>query len=152
MVHTRDRFGSERASRTEGRPESGRAGAGEGEFWSVWSEDGSPAGNPEPQLPEDAPPRPLETPPRPSVGSEPGPGQARLFLNLGRKDDATAEEVSQLFRDLGVELADIDVDVMNTHTYINVPAAEAERLCAAINGQDRQGRRLNCEPARPRRR
>jgi hypothetical protein len=86
------------------------------------------------------------------VPTEPAPGQARLFLNLGRKDDATAEEVAQLFRDLGLEVPDADIDVMNTHSYINVPAGEAERICAAINGQERQGRRLTCEPARPRRR
>jgi hypothetical protein len=41
---------------------------------------------------------------------------------------------------------------MNTHSYINVPAGEAERLCMALSGRDRQGRKLSCEPARPRRR
>jgi len=45
-----------------------------------------------------------------------------------------------------------DIEVMNTHSYINVPAGEAERLCMALSGRDRQGRKLSCEPARPRRR
>lgn len=78
--------------------------------------------------------------------------QARLFLNLGRKDDATAAEVAALFEELGVTVPPEDIELMNTHSYINVPPGEAERLCTALSGRERQGRRLSCEPARPRRR
>jgi len=41
---------------------------------------------------------------------------------------------------------------MNTHTYINVDAGEAERLCAALSGKEHGGRTLLCERARPPRR
>jgi hypothetical protein len=82
----------------------------------------------------------------------PKEGESRLFLNLGRKDDATLDEVVSLFADLGVNLGPGDIEVMNTHSYVNVPADEAERVCNDLTGRDRDGRKLSCEPARPRRR
>ena len=42
--------------------------------------------------------------------------------------------------------------MMNTHTYLNVAPADAERVCAALNGKELSGRQLLCEPAKPRRR
>jgi hypothetical protein len=72
-------------------------------------------------------------------------------LNLGRKDGADAAEVVALLGGAGVSVAAGQVDLMNTHSYINIQAEDADRLCAAINGQDRNGRKLVCEAARPRR-
>jgi ATP-dependent RNA helicase DeaD len=110
------------------------------DFSSVWRDDaGTGAPPPPPSLPAELP-------------EDPTPDQARLFLNLGRKDDATPEEVAALFSELGVSIPPGDIEVMNTHSYINVPPADAERLCTALSGRERQGRRLSCEPARPRRR
>ena len=74
------------------------------------------------------------------------------YLNLGRKDQATADIVASLASAEGITLPLHDIDVMNTHTYLNVESADAEKLARALNGKDRQGRTLICEPAKPRRR
>jgi hypothetical protein len=79
-------------------------------------------------------------------------GQARIFLNLGRKDGATVDDVVSLLGEAGVSVGPEAVDFMNTHSYINVPADRAEILCRSLTGRDRAGRALLCEPARPRRR
>jgi len=44
------------------------------------------------------------------------------------------------------------MDVMNTHTYLNVRPDDAARVCAALTGRELAGRELVCEPAKPRRR
>jgi ATP-dependent RNA helicase DeaD len=136
----------ERSAREpERRPRA--AAVGERDFWSVWREDEGPTTvSPAPST--DEPP----TAPASLSAAAPSSDQARLFLNLGRKDDATAEEVAGLFRELGVSVPPQDIEVMNTHSYINVPPSDAERLCTSLSGRERQGRTLSCEPARPRRR
>ena len=91
--------------------------------------------------------------PLPPLRREEGPGQARLYLNLGRKDGASEGDVATLLVGLGLTVPAGDIDVMNTHTYINIDAAEAERLCAALSGKEHGGRLLVCERARhPKRR
>jgi hypothetical protein len=45
-----------------------------------------------------------------------------------------------------------DVELMNTHCYINVSREVADTLCAKVNGQLYSGRAIVCEPARPPRR
>jgi ATP-dependent RNA helicase DeaD len=127
----------------------GAAPGGERDYWSVWgNEGGTPAGTPPEVVEVPSPPHPEEVVVDDGLGSD----LARLFLNLGRKDDATAEEVAGLFKELGVAVPAENIEVMNTHSYVNVPAGEAERLCTSLSGIERQGRRLSCEPARPRRR
>jgi hypothetical protein len=76
----------------------------------------------------------------------------RLFLNLGRKDGATPEEIADLLSSTGVNVPASSIDTMNTHSYINVTSADAERLCAGLEGRERNGRAVLCEPARPPRR
>ncbi|HEY0705650.1 MAG TPA: DEAD/DEAH box helicase [Polyangia bacterium] len=129
-----------------------RAPGNDNEFWSVWSED---------PVEGEARPRATGTTARPPENAEwrraPAPTEgsateARLFLNLGRKDDASSDEVLALFAELGVTVSPADIDVMNTHSYVNVPASEADRLCERLSGRDRNGRPLLCERARPRRR
>ena len=41
---------------------------------------------------------------------------------------------------------------MNTHTYLNVAPADAERIATALTGKELGGRQLVCEAAKPRRR
>jgi hypothetical protein len=41
---------------------------------------------------------------------------------------------------------------MNTHTYLNVPPADADRVVAALAGRELAGRQIICETAKPRRR
>lgn len=76
-------------------------------------------------------------------------GQARLYVNLGRKDGASAEEIAGLLATERSTTSVQAIEVMNTHSYVNVPADEADRLCAAVTGKERGGRRLICERARP---
>jgi hypothetical protein len=52
----------------------------------------------------------------------------------------------------GIAVGPADLDVMNTHTYVNVPSADAERVRTALTGKVHNGRALVCEPARPPRR
>jgi hypothetical protein len=85
----------------------------------------------------------------PPLPHQPAPGQARLYLNLGRKDGASDDDVASLLGGEGLTVPAGDIEVMNTHTYVNVEAGLAERLCAALTGKEHAGRRLLCEPARP---
>ena len=139
----------------------------EREFWEVWSEERTQADAP--VLGEAAPPQPneiadggiLET----TWGATPAPEQpvrsapaetsenvARLYLNLGRKDGASEREIRDLIAAHAGEVALSDVDVMNTHTYLNVPPADADRVVAALAGRELAGRQIICESAKPRRR
>lgn len=79
-------------------------------------------------------------------------GTARLYLNLGRKDGAELEQIRSVLRDFaGVDNVP-SIDVMNTHTYLNVATEDADRICAALTGKQLGDRDLVCERARPRRR
>jgi ATP-dependent RNA helicase DeaD len=141
------------------------------EFWEVWSEEvgrtptASAAPPPEttevPSLPPQAasPPPPAASPPSgasfptPSAAYQaPAPGQVRLYLNLGRKDGVSTDEIVSLLASTGVSVPATSVDTMNTHTYINVDSADGEKLCAGLVGKERNGRAIMCEPARPPRR
>ncbi len=130
------------------------------EFWEVWSEEQGRAAVPPGVAPVSPPPpaeverawseedRPVHAPERIEVPA----GQARLYVNLGRKDLATAEEIALLLASEGLTLPPGQIEVMNTHSYINVAASESERLCRALTDKERNGRRIVCEVARPPRR
>ena len=102
----------------------------EREFWEVWSEekaqqaDGGAGQAPAPQ----AAPTPTATPfesTSPGIGEggrDDGPRTdvARLYLNLGRKDGASEKEIRDLLSTYADNSTVMDIDVMNTHTYLNV--------------------------------
>jgi hypothetical protein len=92
---------------------------------------------------------PAESEPAVVPAHQPAPGQARLYLNLGRKDGASDGDIVSLLAGEGMAVPPGDIEVMNTHTYLNVALADAERLCAALAGKEHAGRTLVCEPARP---
>ncbi len=126
------------------------------EFWEVWSEEvGRTPEAASIEAPAPTPP-PVVTSPGSNGGGSgyqaPAPGQVRLFLNLGRKDGATPEEIAELLSSTGVTVPAASIDTMNTHSYINVTSAEADKLCAGLVGRERNGRTVVCEPARPPRR
>jgi ATP-dependent RNA helicase DeaD len=142
----------------------------EREFWEVWSEERAQAGAvvagdvaavPAPAtsapptgtfapLPATAAP---ERPPAPSRQYETPRGDvARLYLNLGRKDGASDREVRDLLATHAGAVEVSEIDVMNTHTYLNVAPADAERVVTALTGKEIAGRQLVCESAKPRRR
>jgi ATP-dependent RNA helicase DeaD len=130
----------------------------EKEFWEVWSEErGQSAEAPAAAAPGDeAGPTPVIEPPRGRArersGDELPPGTARLYLNLGRKDGAAERDVLDLLQASTTLSSPPELDIMNTHTYINVPSEDATRVCEALTGKELGGRSLLCEPAKPRRR
>jgi hypothetical protein len=137
----------------------------EREFWEVWSEERAQAGDVAPAATPatsvssmgTSPPLPAtpasERPPAPSREYEPPRGDvARLYLNLGRKDGASDREVRDLLTTHAGAVEVSEIDVMNTHTYLNVAPADAERIVAALTGKEIGGRQLVCESAKPRRR
>lgn len=96
---------------------------------------------------------PREPSREPSRSYEPPRGDiARLYLNLGRKDGASEREVRDLLAAHAGAVDVSEIDVMNTHTYLNVAPADAERVVAALTGKEIGGRQLVCESAKPRRR
>jgi hypothetical protein len=139
----------------------------EREFWEVWSEEkekaqaqqadaGAPTSADAPGAPAlgDAPvtafdvgaPTGGEAPPAPRTDV------ARLYLNLGRKDGASDKDIRDLLSAHAGEASVSDIEVMNTHTYLNVAPGDAERIATAISGKELGGRQLVCEAAKPRRR
>ena len=145
----------------------------EREFWEVWSDERAQASDTTaagalaptaasptetiataPVSPERSrEPRSYEPPREPSRSHEPPRGDiARLYLNLGRKDGASEREVRDLLAAHAGAVDVSEIDVMNTHTYLNVAPADAERVVAALTGKEIGGRQLVCESAKPRRR
>ena len=140
-------------------PGTGAAAPAEKEFWEVWSEEKAAAqrvGEAGPSERDAAPTR--ETDERRDRGDihtrppEPLPaGLARLYLNLGRKDGASEAAIRSLLHE-HASVSDVpEIDVMNTHTYLNVAGADADRICASLTGRQNGDRALVCERARPRR-
>jgi len=130
----------------------------EREFWEVWSEERAQQQG---EATTDASPPPPSS--SPFENTSPGIGEgdrgeaprtdvARLYLNLGRKDGASEKEIRDLLATHAGSPSVVDVDVMNTHTYLNVAPADAERIIGALSGKEVGGRQLVCETAKPRRR
>ena len=90
--------------------------------------------------------------PREPSGDAPAGDVARLYLNLGRKDGASEKEIRDLLSTYAGSPQVMDIDVMNTHTYLNVAPADADRIIGAVTGKEMAGRQLVCETAKPRRR
>ena len=138
------------------------------EFWEVWSEEvgrtpaasvATPSETAEvPILPPSAATCAPSAPPAAGYPASttgyqpPAAGQVRLYLNLGRKDGVSTDEIVALLASTGVSVPATSIDTMNTHTYINVDSADGEKLCAGLVGRERNGRAITCEPARPPRR
>jgi ATP-dependent RNA helicase DeaD len=154
------------APRREPPPLRNDAPPVEREFWEIWSDERAQAGAGAPAAATPAPadsslvtpasvaPPASETS-RPSLTREYEPPRAdvaRLYLNLGRKDGASEREVRDLLTTHAGGVNVSEVDVMNTHTYLNVAPADAERVVAALAGKEIAGRQLVCESAKPRRR
>jgi ATP-dependent RNA helicase DeaD len=132
----------------------------EREFWEVWSEEKTKLGDGGAAQPPAAAasltPAPFEST-APGIGDgghsdEPRTDVARLYLNLGRKDGASEKEIRDLLSTYADNSTVVDVDVMNTHTYLNVAPADADRIITAVTGKEMGGRQLICETAKPRRR
>jgi ATP-dependent RNA helicase DeaD len=151
----------ERAARTETAPppRASSAPGPEREFWEVWSEErSSTATSPEAAGSEAPAVEPVAAvaagrEPPAAFGAPEGTAPfARLYLNLGRKDGASDQQVLDLIATHAGPLAIEHMDIMNTHTYLNVAPDDADRICAALTGKEVAGREVICERAKPRRR
>jgi ATP-dependent RNA helicase DeaD len=113
------------------------------EFWEVWSEEVG-------RIPvSDAASEKQSTLSSAPSNVQVGQGTIRLYVNLGRKDDATPELVANILSSGGVVVPVEVIELMNTHSYINVARETAEILCTAMSGRMHNGRAIVCEPARP---
>ncbi len=126
------------------------------EFWEVWSEEVGRTPNgagteSQTAVTVGAPAAGADAPVVAHVAAV-ATGQVRLYVNLGRKDGATAEMVADMLSSSGTVVPAADVELMNTHCYVNVAKEAAEALCAGMNGRSHNGRSILCEPARPPRR
>jgi hypothetical protein len=74
-------------------------------------------------------------------------GQARLYLNLGRRDGAEEEQVRAVLAEHQVEPRALDV--MSSHSYLNVDEAAAEDAIARLSTARFGERALKCERAKP---
>ena len=119
----------------------------EKEFWEVWGEEKARA----PRAPDDAPVAGPNAGPAAVVPTSVPDGMVRLYLNLGRKDGAGDSQIRDLLRERASFEGSAQIEIMNTHTYLNVPAADADPICSAITGKQMGDRDLVCERARPRR-
>jgi ATP-dependent RNA helicase DeaD len=124
------------------------------EFWEVWSEEvgrtpsAAPASAVTLGAQNSAAAAPAALPDEPAV-VQIASGQVRLYVNLGRKDGASAELVAEMLSSSGAVVPVADIELMNTHCYVNVAKETAETLCAGLNGRTHNGRAVVCEPARP---
>jgi ATP-dependent RNA helicase DeaD len=140
------------------RPPTAASSSGEKEFWEVWSEEKAAAQRDAGLAPGASPPlSPLSVLDAASIRDVPSrspsvpEGMARLYLNLGRKDGAGESEIRRLLLEHASITEVPEIDVMNTHTYMNVAHADADRICVALTGKQIGERDLICERARPRR-
>ncbi|HEX3901971.1 MAG TPA: DEAD/DEAH box helicase [Polyangia bacterium] len=174
----RDDRGPRRPERPAPAPLRNDPPPAEREFWEVWGEERAKgaadptAAAPTPQAssshaspshaspshasPSHASPPPAELPSERTESDSARPSTpdnvTRLYLNLGRKDGASEQEVRDL---LATHVGPVDVseiDVMNTHTYVNVAPTDAEKIVGALTGKELGGRQIVCEQAKPRRR
>lgn len=121
------------------------------EFWEVWSEEVGRTPTQEAPV-SNTPSGPPAQAPTPAPAEPSTNGAVRLYVNLGRKDGATPELVAEQLSASGVSLPPSDIELMNTHSYINVSPDVADALCQRMNGQQFNGRAIVCERARPPRR
>jgi ATP-dependent RNA helicase DeaD len=76
----------------------------------------------------------------------PAPGEARLYLNLGRRDQLTEEVLVDFLTQHGV--TKLPIELHSTHTYLYAPEAQAEHVIAALHGKMHGQRAVQCERAR----
>ena len=74
-------------------------------------------------------------------------GQARLYLNLGRRDGAEEDKVREILAANDVQ--PIQLDVMSSHSYLNVAEDQADGVIARLGAAHFGERALKCERARP---
>ncbi|HKE16150.1 MAG TPA: DEAD/DEAH box helicase [Kofleriaceae bacterium] len=129
-------------------PEDGR------EFWEAWADEKSMRGGPAGEAAEtaDITDPSAELPVGDELGDdvENGTLTARLYVNIGKREEATADDIRELLsRDLGDDASRIgSVALRNTHAYVRVPEDLVDRVIEATRGKSYKERELLVERAR----
>jgi ATP-dependent RNA helicase DeaD len=81
-----------------------------------------------------------------------GPGQVRLFINIGRKDKAKARDIIKAIADrTGLSSSSIGkIDVFDKFSFVEVPEGNASEVVSTMRGAKIKGRSVNMEPANKR--
>ncbi len=149
------------ASTSTSSADSGR------EFWEAWADEKvsrSASDNAIPVVSEQpteisvegdrafgAPPDAVDEPRNDDMeSSEGGDMSARLYVNIGKREEATADEIRELLcRDLGDDAARVgSIALRNTHAYVRVPEDLVDRVIEAARGKSYKERELVVERAR----
>ena len=80
-----------------------------------------------------------------------GFNSTRLFVTLGRKDNIKVPDIIRLIVDrTGISGKNIgQISMLDTFSFIEVPASDAMEIVKALNGVTIKGRRIKVEQARP---
>lgn len=75
----------------------------------------------------------------------------RLFLNVGRNQSIRPQDiVGAIANEAGIPGRSIGaIDILDTYTFVDVPADVTDRVISAINSASIKGRPVNAEVARP---
>ena len=90
-----------------------------------------------------------------AAGAPAVPATTRIFVGLGRNDNATANDfVAVLTKDLRVERGSIGrIELKDSFSLVEVPAQDAEKIAAALNGVTIRRKRVTAKvdrgPSRP---
>ena len=88
--------------------------------------------------------------PQPSAISQPEGGWVRVFVSVGRKDQASAKDlVGALIKEAGLQKGQIGkIDVRETFSLVDVAPAVAEQAVRRMAGVSVRGRRVTARPDR----
>jgi len=97
-----------------------------------------------------APAAPLTTTPAATPGAWTG-AMSKLFVTLGERDGIKPGDlVGTISGEAGISGGQIGkVEIFESHTIVEVPAAESERIIAALNGKMIRGRKVAARADRP---
>ena len=130
------------------------------EFWEAWADSrakgpSAPKSSDAPssesgRIPESALASSEEgdrRPRRPQRDSRPPlPGEVRLYLNIGRRDNLDDSRLHQFVASQGI--TSIPMELHSSHAYLFVPEEQVDSTIAALSGKPLGSRQVVCERAR----
>jgi ATP-dependent RNA helicase DeaD len=132
-----------------------QAGEDGREFWEAWADEKVTRSATPTDVTDPAAEAPLSE--ALDAGDDLGPDDsgerdltARLYINIGKREEATADDIRELLsRDLGDDAARIgSVALRNTHCYVRVPEDLVDRVIESTRGKSYKERELVVERAR----
>jgi ATP-dependent RNA helicase DeaD len=116
---------------------SGTSSGDDKEFWEAWADEKAESTNPGAGADK-------------AEDTDDENTTARLYFNVGKREEATADEIRALLGEmLGDDAAEIgSVAIRNTHSYVRVPENLVDRVIDAAKGRSFKDRELVVERAR----